>query len=103
MIEKKREHKFFLGKPANFVLLCDLDTGLMVDGNFGWDPIITGTGIKALLLNGRIILSDTNIALGPTSDHSNWSFIFVFASLPILAFVVLFVAFYKLIRQKHKR
>ncbi|PVX24232.1 MAG: hypothetical protein CW716_10520 [Candidatus Bathyarchaeum sp.] len=90
------------GKAKNFGLLCDLDTGLMVDGNFEWDPIITGAGIKALLLNGRIILSDTNIALTITSDNSKGSFIFVFISLSILAFVILFVAFYKRIHQKRK-
>lgn len=90
------------GISKNFGLLCDLDTGLMVDGSFEWDPVITGAGIKALLLNGRIMLSDTNIELGQPSDHSNGSFVFVFIGLPILAFGVLFVAFHKRIHKKRK-
>ncbi|MGB9914879.1 MAG: hypothetical protein ACPLIG_03905 [Candidatus Bathyarchaeales archaeon] len=87
------------GKPKNFLLLCDLDTGLMVDGNFEWDPIMTVAGIKVLLLNGRIILSDTNIMLGSAFEQSTGSFIFVL-SLPILAFVVLLITFRRIIHKK---
>jgi len=88
------------GTSRIFLLLCDQDTGLMVDGNFGWDPILTGAGVNALLLNGRVILSDTNIALGPTYDPTNWSIIITFVTLPTLAFIVLFVAFYKRMRKR---
>lgn len=90
------------GTSTSFLLLCDQDTGLMIDGNFGWDPIITSAGINALLLNGRIMFSDTNISLGPTYDPTNWSLIIMFTTLPILAFIVLFVAFYKRMRKKRQ-
>jgi hypothetical protein len=88
------------GKPRNFLLLCDQDTGLMVDGSFEWDPILTGAGVNALLLNGLVLLSDTNIDLGSTYDPTNWSIIITFAILPLLAFIVLFVAFYKRMRKR---
>lgn len=88
------------GNSRNFGVLCDLDTGLMIDGSFEWDPIMTGAGINALLLNGHIILSDTNIALGPAYDPTNWSTIISLITLPILAFAVLLVLCYKHMHKK---
>ncbi|MBT0158660.1 hypothetical protein G4O51_01605 [Candidatus Bathyarchaeota archaeon A05DMB-2] len=90
------------GVSTNFLILCDQDTGLMIDGNFGWDPLITSAGINALLLNGIVMLSDTNIALGPTSDPTNWPLIIMLATLPTIAFIGLFVIFYKYMHKKHK-
>ncbi len=87
-------------KSRNYLLLCDQDTGLMVDGSFEWDPILNAIGINALLLNGLVILSDTNIVLGPTYDPTNWLMIITFTTLPIVSFAVLFVAFYMRMRKK---
>jgi hypothetical protein len=91
------------GVSRNLGVICDLDTGLMVDGNFEWDPIIVGVGINVLLLNGQVNLSDTNIPLGPTYDPTNWTAIIAFTTVPIMAFMVLFRAFYRHIRKKRKR
>lgn len=80
-------------------LLCDSNTGLMVDGFFDSDPIMLGSGISALFYKGRIYLSDTNIEL-ITYNQTDWSEIMLLAS-PIIAFVVLFVAIYKHMQKKY--
>ena len=83
------------GVIINFLILCDLDTGLMVDGDFGYDPVMAGAGINTLLLNGRIILSDTNIQLGgPKDEPVNWSAVLTFLVLPVAVFAMLFVTLY---------
>lgn len=88
-------------ETRNLLLLCDQDTGLMVDGSFEWDPILTGAGINALLLNGIVVLSETNINFGPTYDPSNWCLIVIFATVIVLAFMIFFVIFYKRMSKKH--
>ena len=83
------------GVIINFLILCDLDTELMVDGDFGYDPVMAGAGINTLLLNGRIILSDTNIQLGgPKDEPVNWSAVLTFLVLPVAVFAMLFVTLY---------
>ncbi len=91
------------GTSTTFFVLCDRDTGLMIDGNFGWDPIIGSAGINVLLLNGRIMFSDTNISLGPEYDPTNWPLTIMLIIVPTIAFTVLFVASYKFMNKKRKK
>jgi hypothetical protein len=91
------------GTSKSFLALFDRDTGIMIDGSFEWDPIIASAGINALLLNGRITFSDTNISLGPEYDPTNWPLTIVLIALPTTALTALFVVSYKLVNKKHKK
>ncbi len=87
----------------NIDLLCDSTTGLMVDGSFDSDPIMVGSGINVLFINGRVYLSDTNIEFAiynETSNQTNVSNIVMFMLLPIIVFVALFVAIRKRMQKK---
>jgi len=100
------------GVPRDFLIICDYDTGVMVDGSFAWDPLINGAGITVMFLDGEIMLSDTNIPqVYPHAPHSHdendpdsldWDLI-MFIGLPIIAFIVLFAIFYKLLSKKQKK
>ena len=88
------------GTSTFILVLCDQDTGLMIDGSFAWDPIISSAGINILLLNGMVIFSDTNISLGPEYNPTNWPLTIVLVALPIIAVITLLVTYYK---RAHKK
>ncbi|MGB9914878.1 MAG: hypothetical protein ACPLIG_03910 [Candidatus Bathyarchaeales archaeon] len=80
------------GKPRNFLLFCDLQTGLTVGGMFNWDPIFAAIGISDVSLD---TFSETNIQLGRSDSSFNWAWVLQYSVLPIAIILLCVTAIYR--------
>lgn len=87
------------GPISLFTMLCDIDTGILVDGGLNNEGTMRALGIRDFSYNGRMLFIDTNIDLGPKNSSLDAVTIFTVISIPI-AFAIIFIGVYM---QKRKR
>jgi hypothetical protein len=86
------------GSNAIFTIMCDFDTGILIDGGLEHEPTVKALNIADI--SGDFSFSNTNIDLGPPDNPLDLRTIFTIIALPT-AFIIIFVALYR--QQRRKR
>jgi hypothetical protein len=92
------------GGNMSYLVMCDFDTGVMVDwGSQQGDNegTLKALGIMLLLVDGRFLFTDTNIDLGPSYSSMDSISLLVVLLFPI-TFCLIFVAVYMRRRKKRR-
>lgn len=83
------------GPLSVFTILADIDTGILIDGGLDNEGTLRALNIRDFSYNDRMILSETNINLGPSGKPIDWT-----ALLPIIAIsiaiAIIFIMIYRI-------
>jgi hypothetical protein len=82
------------GKPVFFRGSYDFDTGIVNQSGLEYEPFMSALGIISFIIDGMMILSDTNIDLGPAINSFDFRTILTVIALAV-SFVIIFVAVYR--------
>lgn len=90
----------FMGEPIGFIVIYDLDTGVMTSGTSMYEVTLLPFNIMYPGTSGSNYLSDTNIDLGP---RDLWPDIlrFIYIVVPIATFLGIFTFVYR--RRKRRK